>query len=113
MDTKDAQPTIEELKAEAAANRARLTESVGALAEELQPRNLAKATFEDAKTFVSSEFENAKSQIKDEYGWRVDRLIAVGGAVLGVVTFVLTVRAIVNRSRGRKLLANPRKAIEG
>ena len=36
--------------------------------------------------------------MKDQYGWRLDRLALVAGAVAGVVTFLFAVRAIGKRS---------------
>ena len=38
------------------------------------------------------------SQVRDEEGgWRTDRLIAIGGAVLGLVVFAVTINSIANR----------------
>ncbi len=77
----------------------RLFENLDGLVTEVHPQAVAHHVKEEAKSFAETQFEQAKEQIKDEYGWRVDRFIVVGGAVLGVVTFLLVVRALTNRGR--------------
>lgn len=111
MSKDEAPRSIADIQADLAASRATLVSSVEGLIDDLRPKNMAKRAVSDAKSFVSTEFENAKQQVKDENGWRVDRLISVGGAILGAVAFVFTVRMIVNRSRGRALLSSPRKQL--
>lgn len=91
--------SVEEIRAELARNRAAISTAAADLVEEYKPRNIAKRSFEEAKGFVAGEFRAAKSQIHDEHGWRTDRLIVLGGAVLGVALFALTMTAITRRGR--------------
>lgn len=91
--------TADQIRADIAARRARISANVEGFVEEVHPQALKEKAVDDAKAFASREFETAKQQIKDEAGWRIDRLVVFGGAALGVVTFLLTIRAIVNRSR--------------
>lgn len=103
--------TTDQIKSDLAANRAKLTLSVEELVDEMQPKNVAKRAADEAKTFVTGEIKDLKSQFKDENGWRTDRLVAVGGAVVGAVVFVLTVRGVVGASRRRALRAAVRKEL--
>ena len=77
----------------------RLIENLDGLVAEAHPRAVAFHVKEDAKAFAETQFEEAKQQVKDQYGWRVDRLVMVGGAVLGAVTFLLVVRSLSKRAQ--------------
>lgn len=104
MADKQSQPrSVADIQADIAGSRARLASSVSDLIDDVHPKNVKARTVNDAKEFVSSEFAHVKSQVKDEHGWRVDRLVAIGGAVIGVVAFVLTVRAITKSGRKPEL----------
>ena len=66
--------------------------------ESVKPQNIARAGVDQAKQFAKAEFDNVASQVRDEEGgWRTDRLIAIGGAVLGLVVFAVTINSIANR----------------
>lgn len=107
--SKDETPrTAAEIQADLAATRQQLASSVEGLMHDIQPKNIAKRAVDDAKTFVGAEYQNVKQQVKDEDGWRVDRLIAIGGAVLGAIAFVATIRGIVRASRRRAVAAADR-----
>lgn len=104
MADKQSQPrSVAEIQAEIAGTRARLASSVSDLIDDVHPKNVKARAVTEAKEFVSSEFNHAKEQIKDDDGWRVDRLVAIGGAVVGVIAFVLTVRAITKGRRKPEL----------
>ncbi len=107
---KDKARSVSEIRADLARNRARVADSVGEFVDEVNPRNVAKRGVEDAKSFVATEFESVKSQVKDEHGWRTDRLMIIGGAVLGVVVFAITLSSI-SHARQRTLGDKARKAI--
>lgn len=91
--------SVEEIRADLARNRVAMSTAAADLVEEYKPKNIARRAVGDAKGFVAGEFRAAKSQIRDENGWRTDRLLVLGGAVLGVVLFAVTVRRIGNRKR--------------
>lgn len=95
--------TAEQIRRDIAAARARVSAQVEQLVQDLHPTTVKDRAVDQARTFAQSEFESAKSTIKDEAGWRMDRLVAVGGAVLGVVTFLLTVRAITGAGKKKNL----------
>lgn len=103
--------TTAQIKADLAAKRVKLTSSVEELVDDLQPKNIAKRAADDAKTFVAGEINGLKSLIKDENGWRTDRLVAIGGAVVGAVAFVFTTRAIVKGSRRRAIAKAVRREL--
>ncbi|WP_203567295.1 DUF3618 domain-containing protein [Aestuariimicrobium ganziense] len=89
--------SIDQIRADISAARSRMAASVEGLVEQVHPTAVKQRTVNDAKSFAQDEFTNLKSQVKDDDGWRTDRLVIVGGALLGVATFLLTVRAIVGR----------------
>ncbi len=102
--------SVSEIRADLARNRAKMADSVSDLVEEVSPKNIAKRGVDTAKDFAATEFEAVKAQVKDENGWRTDRLMVIGGAVLGVVAFVITLKSI-SHARNRSLGDKARKAI--
>lgn len=92
-----------QIEQELAAARARLSGNVQELVGEIHPKAVTQRTIADAKQFVATEVANAKAQVKDpETGqWRRDRLMALGAAVLGVVTFVSVARGMGKKKRRR------------
>lgn len=103
--------SIDEIRADLARNRVRLSDSVGEAAASANPKRLAKDGVDKAKGFVNSEFTAAKSQFIDEQGVRIKQVLIVGGAVLGLVAFIVTLNTISN-SREREIEKRLRKAIE-
>lgn len=87
--------TAEQIRQDLARSRARMSDAVAGLVEEVHPKTLKNHAVDDAKGFVQSEVDNAKSLIKDENGWRTDRIALVGGALVGSVIVISTLRAIV------------------
>jgi len=59
-----------------------------------QAKVAAQNTFEQAKALTQQKWTQLKAEIKDENGWRADRIVAVAGGVLGVATFVGIVRGV-------------------
>ena len=91
--------TADEIRRDIAAIRARLAAGVENLVEEVHPASLKREASDRARDFVQGEFDQVKGQIKDEHGWRVQRIAAAGGALAaGVISIVL--RAIVGRATG-------------
>lgn len=86
--------TAEQIRRDIAAARARVSANVEQLVEEVHPTSVKDRAVGQARSFAQAEFNSAKATIKDEAGWRLDRMLAVGAAVAGVVVFLLTARAI-------------------
>lgn len=79
--------TAEQIEADIAATRARLASTVDELVDRANPRNLALR-----------QVEQAKSQVFDEQGQlRTQKIVAVAGAVAGVVGVLLVIRRLVGR----------------
>ena len=91
--------TAEQIRADIAAERARLAANVEQLVEEVHPNTVKDRAVGQARAFAQAEFDSAKKTIKDEAGWRMDRLVALSAAVLGVVGFLVTVRSIIKQTR--------------
>lgn len=105
------QRSIDEIRADLARNRVRVADSVGGAAAAANPKRLAKEGADQAKDFVQAEFIAAKKQFVDEQGVNIKRVMIIGGAVLGLVVFAVTVRSITGR-RDKQLERELRKAIE-
>ena len=90
----------QDIEAEIAAARARLADNVADLVNQMHPKAIVQRGIDDARGFAAAEFENAKAQVIDDRGnVRTDRVLLIGGAVAGVVTFVLLVRGILKGMR--------------
>lgn len=110
MANKKARP-VEEIRADLARNRARVADALGDFVEEVHPRNVARRGIDQAKGFVADEFQSAKAQFVDAQGLRLNRVLAIGGAVIGVVVLAITVNAVANQ-RTRSVEARVRQALE-
>lgn len=105
-----AERTIDEIRVDLAANRAKLANATSEAVEAMKPKNIAKESAEQVKQFARTEFEAATSSFKDEQGsWRTDRLVLIGGAIVGAVVFFVAVSSIANH---RSIAAQTRRAIE-
>jgi len=62
--------TADEIRRDIAATRARLAAGVENLVEEVHPATLKREASDRARDFVQGEFDQVKSQVKDENGWR-------------------------------------------
>ncbi|CAI9407638.1 hypothetical protein AESSP_01862 [Aestuariimicrobium sp. T2.26MG-19.2B] len=97
-DTTDTR-TAAQIRADLAAARARVSANLANLVTEVHPTAIKDRTIDDAKTFAHTEFDAAKSQVKDERGWRIDRLLMLSAAVVGTVAVLVGIRAIVGGGR--------------
>lgn len=105
-----AERTIDEIRVDLAANRAKLASATSETVEAIKPANIAKGGIDQVKTFAKTEFAAATSQLKDEQGgWRRDRLLIIGGAVLGALVFIVAVNTIASN---RTVEARVRRALE-
>lgn len=92
--------TKQDIEAEMAAARQRLADNLSGLINQVHPKAVVQRGIDEARGFAAAEFENAKSQVIDAEGRvRTDRVLLIGGAVAGLVTFVLLVRSIGRRIR--------------
>lgn len=90
-----------QIRADLAAARARMGANIEGLVTEVHPKAVVNRTVDDVKALATAELDNAKRQVKDEDGWRTDRLSVIGGAAAAVVVTVLVLRAVVRRIRKR------------
>ena len=86
----DTTRTVDEIRAELASNRQSLAGAMEDLVDSVKPANIARRGIDDAKSFVAGEFQTIKEELRDEDGWRTDRLAIIGGALLGVALFAVT-----------------------
>jgi len=79
--------TAEQIEADIAATRARLASTVDELVDRAHPKNVAKR-----------QVEQARAQVFDETGaLRTQKLVAIGGAAVGVLAVLLLIRRLVGR----------------
>ena len=90
-------PCKSQIEADIAAARARLSANVEGLINEVHPKAVVERQIDGARAFVNTEISNAKSQIKDEAGWRLDRIALAGGVVAGALAVLLAIRVIVTK----------------
>ncbi len=90
----------QDIEAEIAAARERLAGNVAGLINQVHPKAVMQRSIDDARGFAAAEFASAKAQVIDEHGQlRTERVLLVGGAIAGIVTFVLLVRGILKGVR--------------
>ena len=94
----DTTRTVDEIRAELASNRQSLAGAMEDLVDSVKPANIARRGIDDAKSFVAGEFQTIKEELRDEDGWRTDRLAIIGGALLGVALFAVTIYVLGRRS---------------
>jgi|GEM_PF-418112 len=90
--------TVNEIRADLASNRQAVAAAMNDFVDSVSPANIAKRGIADAKALAVSEFEAIRDEFRDENGWRMDRILLIGGVILGAVVLVAGVAAI---SRGR------------
>ena len=89
----------QDIEAEIAAARARLADNVAGLISQVHPKAVVQRGIDDARGFAATEFANAKAQVVDDRGrLRTERVALIGGAIAGVVTFLVLVRRIIKGS---------------
>ncbi|AFN46426.1 DUF3618 domain-containing protein [Arachnia propionica] len=94
----DTTRTVDEIRAELASNRQSLAGAMEDLVDSVKPANIARRGIDDAKSFVAGEFQTIKEELRDEDGWRTDRLAIIGGALLGVALFAVTIYVLGRRN---------------
>ena len=94
----DTTRTVDEIRAELASNRQSLAGAMEDLVDSVKPANIARRGIDDAKSFVAGEYQTIKEELRDEDGWRTDRLAIIGGALLGVALFAVTIYVLGRRN---------------
>ena len=94
----DTTRTVDEIRAELASNRQSLAGAMEDLVDSVKPANIARRGIDDAKSFVAGEFQTIKEELRDEDGWRTDRLAIIGGALLGVALFAAAIYVLGRRN---------------
>ncbi|MDR0991217.1 MAG: DUF3618 domain-containing protein [Propionibacteriaceae bacterium] len=96
---------VEDIQRDLAEARQRLSGNIGSLINEVHPKAVAHRTIDEAKATAHRTIDEAKataqeswrrlkSEIKDDNGWRVDRLAAIAGGVVGVAAVVGLIRGV-------------------
>ena len=84
----------QDIEAEIDAARDRLASNVAGLINEVHPKVVVQRGIDDTREFTAKQYANAKAQVI-----KVEIVPAV--SMIGIVTFVLLVRTIAARLRGR------------
>lgn len=102
--------SVEQIRADLAASRAKLSDATADVVESMKPANLAREGVDQVKQFAKTEFDSVTAPLRDEDGgWDLNKLLIVGGAVLGVIAFAVTLNSVANR---RVLTTAQRRALE-
>ena len=102
--------SVEQIRADLAANRAKMSDATADAVESMNPANLAREGVDQVKQFAKTEFDSVTAPLRDEDGgWDLNKLLIVGGAVLGVIAFAVTLNSVANR---RVLTTAQRRALE-
>jgi hypothetical protein len=92
--------TPSQIEADLGATRDRLTTSIAALIDQVHPNRIKQRQIANVKRMANTELENAKSKVFNARGdLRTGRIVAVTGAIAGIVGFLLIIRAIVQRGK--------------
>ena len=91
----------DQIEADLAAARARMSANLTELVNQVHPKVVVQRQVEQAKASAKNEFNYYKSQIVDDNGLRLDRVIVFGGALAGFFTFMLVIRGIIGSARKR------------
>lgn len=94
--------SADQIEADLAAARARMSANISQLINEVHPKILKQRQIDGAKEMARREFAFYKSQVVDENGPRLDRIVVFGGAIAGITTFLLVIRGIVSAARKRQ-----------
>src|SRR5690606_1162402 len=92
--------TTAEIENDLAAVRSRLAANVASLVDEIHPQRFKERQIESLRNWAEDEAQGFKHQfVTPDGGVRTARVAAIAAAALGVVGFVLVVRAIGRRNK--------------
>lgn len=96
--------SADQIRRDIAAVRARMSSTIEGLTEEFHPVAIKNRAVGDAKDFAQREYTTVRdrltSQVKDENGWRTDRLTLIGGGLVAAAGALVVLRAVVGRASG-------------
>lgn len=96
----DKDETVKQIRAELAANRAKLAAATTEAFEALKPANIARNSAEQIKTFAKTEVNAAFGQFRNPDGsFNLNRAVMIGGALVGVVAVLVTVKSATRQRR--------------
>lgn len=104
--------TEDQIKADIADARARLSASLEQLAKDVHPTTIRNETVDQVKGFVNDQVDSVKGRFVDVNGIRLDRVAAVAGAVAGGVATLLALRGVVRGTKKRALRRQARRELE-
>jgi len=84
----------EQIRADIHAARQRMSANVQGLVTEVHPTAVKNRAVDDAKEVARTEVQNLTHQVKDENGWRTDRLTLAGVASGAVMVGLLVIRGL-------------------
>jgi hypothetical protein len=92
--------TQSQIEADLAATRSRLTSSVESLIDTVHPNRVKQRTIASAKQTARDQVEEARGLVFTARGdLRTKRLVGIAGAVAGAISFILVLRALVQRGK--------------
>jgi hypothetical protein len=93
--------TESQIEADLGATRDRIASSLTELVDEVHPLRIKARTIGRIKAAVQARVDDARAYVFNARGdLRTDRLMTIGGAAAGVLTFVLVLRRFARRHRG-------------
>lgn len=93
--------TPEQIEADLAAARLRLTNSAEEFIDQVHPTRIKQRQLDSLKQFVGNEVDAAKALVFNARGdLRTDRVLAIAGAVVGGLVFLGIIRGLVRRGQG-------------
>lgn len=102
--------SVDEIRADVRASREKLASVTGDVFESVKPANMARAGAEQVKAFAKTEINTIFGHFRHSDGsLRLDRILMVGGAVVGALVLAASVRNIGVR---REVTHQVRKEIE-
>lgn len=84
-----------QIRADLEAARQRLGANVQGLVTEVHPTAVKNRAVDDAKEVARTEVSNLTSQVKDENGWRTDRLTTAGVVGGAAMVGLMIIRGLV------------------
>lgn len=90
----------QQIESDLTAARTRLSANLESLIDQVHPTKVKERQIAGVKTLVSGEVNNVKAQFTTPSGeWRTDRLVLIGGSIVGAVVLLVTLSALSKRRK--------------